>query len=286
MKDTVAESVTGVSAEPRVGVAVRVLSQLSPVTFTELSLAVHDALAPLRLAGSVKACVTESAESPSAKPSVMASALAWSTARAAFSSQGTWKVRLGVNVAVSSPRVSANVIELTVWSEDMFQLETLLVSHEKYVMAPLSASAVEMPTVALLLVSWNETLVTRTVRPVVSTPSSASLARSTSFTLASVPYVSVGRQLSFWSRATAPASVVLSATGWSKALETEVAPLVAMTLRFFPAAACGTSMLADVQPSSGCQSSADASAALATYHCRVTPSLPVTSTLLPESCDA
>ena len=195
-------------------------------------------------------------------------------------------MRLGVYVTDSSPRVSENVMALTVWSEDMLQLETLSRSHEKYVTAPLSASVVEMPTVALGSVSWNETLVTRTVRPVVSTPSSASLARSTSFTLVSVPYVSVGRQFSFWRRATAPASVVLSATGWSKALETEVAPLVATTLRYFPAAACGTWRLADVQPSSGSHSSAGALALSATYHWRLTPSLPVTSTLLPESCAA
>ena len=74
MKDTVAVSVTCVSAEPRVGVAVSSSSQLSPVTCTELSLALHVALAPPRLAGKVSVCVTESAESPWAKPSSMASA--------------------------------------------------------------------------------------------------------------------------------------------------------------------------------------------------------------------
>ena len=193
---------------------------------------------------------------------------------------------MGLNVAVSSPRVSVNSIELTVWSEDMFQLETLSVSHEKYVMAPLSAPPVDMPTVALASVSWNETLVTRTVSPVVSTPSSASLARSTSFTLVSVPYAREGRQFSFWRRATAPASVFAPTTAWSNPAETDVTPLVAVTLRYLPAALAGTCRLADVQPSSGCHSADGASALAATYHCRLTPSLSVTFALLPESCEA
>ena len=178
----------------------------------------------------------------------MASALAWSTARAAFSSPGTWKVRLKLNrcglvAAGERERNRAHRLERGhVPVRDLARVTREV--RDGAVVRVCGGDAHGGVAVGVL------------ERDAGHAHSEARGFHALLRELGEKHVVHVGVRAirECWR----PALVLEPCNGACKRgavkgrgrrlLETEVAPLVAMTLRFFPAAA-GTSMLADVQPS-------------------------------------